>query len=395
MIDFEIAPLTEELRKMSHKHNENFIRNIVRYYDDYEHEHDEFKDEEIQAIRDHQAAMAKFRLENKDMKSERMGLGSVILGEEGSWGAPMFTGGASRTALGNAAINAVATKEQKERFGKMHAAMAITEPCCGSDTASIQATAKLDVETNEWILNGEKIFVTAGNRCECVVVWATLDRSQGRPAIKSFVVEKSRPGITVSKLEHKLGIRASDTASIILEDCRIPYDNILGSPEIQPKGGFKGVMATFDATRPAVAAMALGTGRAALDFTKEKFEEEGFTFPYDRSPHELSAIQKDILDMEAQLDVSRLLIWRAGAMLDSGQRNSLEASSAKAKAGKAAGDVCQKCVALLGPLGYSREWLAEKFMRDCKITDLFEGTGQINMLVVARLILGFKRDMLK
>jgi acyl-CoA dehydrogenase len=141
--------------------------------------------------------------------------------------------------------------------------------------------------------------------------------------------------------------------------------------------------------------MALGTGRAALDFTKEKFEEEGFTFPYDRSPHELSAVQRDVLDMEAQLDVSRLLIWRAGAMLDSGQRNSREASSAKAKAGKAAGDVCQKCVALLGPLGYSREWLAEKFMRDCKITDLFEGTGQINMLVVARLILGFKRDMLK
>ena len=237
--------------------------------------------------------------------------------------------------------------------------------------------------------------MTAGQWSDAVVVWATLDRSKGRPAIKSFVVEKDRPGIKVSKLEDKLGIRASDTASIVLEDCRIPYDNILGSPEIKQKGGFKGVMKTFDATRPAVAAMALGVARAALEFTKKTLEEEGHSFPYDSGAHRLSAVQKAMLDMEANLEVARLLTYRAASMLDTGERNSLEASMAKAKAGRAATLVTQKCVELLGPRGYSCEWLVEKWMRDCKINDIFEGTGQIQMLIIARNILGFGRDKLK
>jgi len=274
--------------------------------------------------------------------------------------------------------------------------MAITEPCCGSDSAGIQTTAKLDEATNEWVLNGEKIFVTAADRCDIVVVWASLDRSMGRPAIKSFVVEKGTPGFTMTKLEHKLGIRASDTGSFSLEDCRIPYDNILGDPEIKVKsGGFKGVMLTFDMTRPTIAIMGVGVGRAALDFTKEKLEAEGYTFPYDRSINELSVVQKAILDMEANLEVARLLAWKAAAMLNKGLRNSLEASCAKAKAGRAATLVTQKCVELLGPLGYSQDWLIEKWMRDCKINDIFEGTGQIQTLIIARTILGFSRDMLK
>ena len=275
--------------------------------------------------------------------------------------------------------------EQKARFGAKFAAMAITEPGAGSDTAAITTTAKLDPETNEWILNGEKIFVTSGYHSEAVVVWATLDRSQGRAAIKSFVVEKGTPGMTVTKLEHKLGIRASDTASIVLQDCRIPHDNILGSAEItERKEGLGGAMATFDATRPGVAAMAIGVARASLEFTKEKLEGEGYTFPYDVSQHKLNYVQKTMMEMEANLDVARLLNWRAASMLDDGLRNSLEASIAKAKAGRAATLVTQKCVELLGPLGYSREWLVEKWMRDSKITDIFEGTGQIQMLVIAR-----------
>jgi len=228
-----------------------------------------------------------------------------------------------------------------------------------------------------------------------VVVWATLDKSQGRPAIKSFVVEKGTPGFTLSKLEHKLGIRASDTAAMVLEDCRIPYDNILGSPEIMPEGGFKGVMKTFDNTRPLVAAMALGVARAALDFTKAKLEESGFTFPYDRSRYELSEVQRAVLDMEANLEAARLLTWRAASMLDTGERNSLEASMAKAKAGRAGTLVTQKCVELLGPLGYSTDWLVEKWMRDVKINDIYEGTGQVQMLIIARTILGFGRELLK
>ncbi len=274
--------------------------------------------------------------------------------------------------------------------------MAITEPGCGSDTSAVATTAKLDPETKEWIINGEKIFVTSGKRCDAVVVWATLDKSKGRAAIKSFVVEKFRKGCTLTKLEHKLGIRASDTASIVFEDCRIPYDNILGSPEIkESRGGQVGVLATFDATRPSVAAQGIGVGRAALEFTKEKLEEAGYTFPYDRGIHSLSAVQKEILDMEANLEAARLLVWQAASLLDKKQRNSLESSMGKAKAGRAITQICQRCVALLGPPCYSRDWLVEKWMRDCKINDIYEGTGQIQMLVVCRQILGFNRSQLK
>ena len=397
MIDFTIAPLTKDLMKLYRKHGQ-VTRHLSRYYDEYEHEHDDLKPEDVEIVKQHQKELLAMMANPDGIKAERMFLQRVMMAmASGGGGLPASSGarGLGR-GLGNAAINAVATEEQKARFGNMFAAMAITEPCCGSDSAAIQTTAKLDPETNEWIINGEKIFVTSGYYCEAVVVWASLDRSKGRPAIKSFVIEKDRPGITVTKREKKLGIRSSDTAVIVLEDCRIPYDNILGSPEIQEKkGGFKGVMATFDATRPGVAAGAINNAAASLEFTKEVLEKEGYTFPYDRGYHSLNAVQKDILEMEAMIEASKYLIWRAADLLDERKPNNLEASMAKAKAGKAASIVCQKCVDILGPLGYSRELLSEKWMRDCKISDLYEGTGQINMLIVARRILGFNRDQLK
>ncbi|MBW2061763.1 MAG: acyl-CoA dehydrogenase family protein [Deltaproteobacteria bacterium] len=395
MIDFEIAPLTREVIKKTRQFGQEVTRKIARHYDEYEHEHEELTDEEIKRIKEHQLSILKM-MQGTDKPSEKPGLSGVIMREANSWGDQSAASGAGTLGLGNAAINAVATDDQKKRFGHLFAAMAITEPGAGSDTASIQTTAKLDPNTNEWIINGEKIFVTSGRRCEAVVIWATLDKSRGRAAIKSFVVEKTRPGITVTKNEKKLGIRASDTVSILLEDCRIPYDNILGSPEVKErKKGLGGAMATFDATRPGVAASAIGIARAALEFTKAKLEQEGYTFPYDRGLHSLSAVQRDFLEMEANLDAARFLIWRAAGMMDRRLRNSKEASMSKAKAGKAATLVCQRCVDILGPLGYSCDWLAEKWMRDCKITDLYEGTGQINTLIVARHILGFTRHELK
>jgi len=391
MIDFSFTPKTLKAKKMAREDAE-YLRSIARYYDD--HEHEELKEDEIKKIKEENDNNAKVMAESGP--GDGFFLSMIVLGEERSAGDPMLGGAASSTGLGNAAINAVATPEQKARFGHLYCAMAITEPGFGSDTAAVSTTAKLDTATNEWIINGEKIFVTAGKRCEAVVVWATLDKSKGRAAIKSFVIEKFRKGMTLTKLEHKLGIRASDTASLVFEDCRIPFDNILGSPEVKTaKAGQAGVFATFDATRPAVASMALGVARAAMEFTKEKLEEAGYTFPYDRGVHSLSAVQKEVLDMEANLDVARLLVWQSAAMLDKALRNSLESSMGKAKAGRAATLVCQKCVSLLGPLGYSREWLAEKWMRDCKINDIFEGTGQIQMLVVCRQILGFTRNQLK
>jgi len=352
------------------------------------------------------------REEAKKKKAEKTGgqpmVMTAVLSEEGSWGDAGIGLCRPGTGLGGAAINAVGTSEQKRRFFQPFTegppkwgAMAITEANAGSDTAAITTTAVRDGD--EWVLNGEKIFVTSGKMaCQesdgWVVVWATIDKSAGRAGIKSFVVEKGTPGMTVAKLEDKLGIRASDTATVVFEDCRIPLDNILGSPDVQKKGttkGFKGVMATFDATRPAVAASAIGIGRAALDFTKEKLAEEGVEIRYGVSPYQMTAVEKDIHSMEANLKAARLLTWRACWMIDRKERNSLEASMAKAKAGLAVTHICQKAVELMGPLGYSRDYLLEKWMRDCKINDIFEGTGQINMLIVARNILQYKRDMLK
>ena len=158
-----------------------------------------------------------------------------------------------RQGLGNAAIAAVANEEQLKRFKGKWAAMAITEPGTGSDSANIRTTAVKDGD--HYVLNGEKIYVTSGQRADCVVVWATLDRSVGRAAIKSFVVEHGTPGMDVTRLEHKLGIKASDTAAITFTDCRVPAENLLGTPEIDVQKGFAGVMETFDNTRPLVATM--------------------------------------------------------------------------------------------------------------------------------------------
>jgi acyl-CoA dehydrogenase len=291
-----------------------------------------------------------------------------------------------RQGLGQAAIAAVADEEQLQRFGGRWAAMAITEPEAGSDSASIRTTARLDGD--EYVLNGEKIYVTSGDRAELIVVWATLDRSQGRGAIKSFIVERNNPGLHLDRLEHKLGIRASDTAAFRLEDCRVPQENLLGSPEIETKRGFAGVMQTFDNTRPLVAGMAVGLAKACLERTRELLEEAGVAIDYDAPEHVQSAAAAEFMAMEADWEAARLLTMQAAWMADNRKPNSLQASMAKAKAGRTGTDVALRCVALCGAVGLGEHELLEKWARDAKILDLFEGTQQIQLLIVARQLLG-------
>ncbi len=291
-----------------------------------------------------------------------------------------------RQGLGQAAIAAVANEEQLQRFGGKWAAMAITEPEAGSDSAAIRTTARL--EGDEYVLNGEKIYVTSGDRADLIVVWATLDRSQGRAAIKSFVVERDNPGLKLDRLEHKLGIRASDTANFFLTDCRVPKESLLGDPEIVLKGGFSGVMQTFDNTRPLVAGMAVGVARACLEQTREHLEEAGIEIDYDAPPHGLNAAAAEFIAMEADWEAARLLTLQAAWMADNKKPNSLQASMAKAKAGRMGTDVALRCVALCGAAGYGEGELLEKWARDAKILDLFEGTQQIQLLIIARLLLG-------
>jgi acyl-CoA dehydrogenase len=418
MIDFQAPSVIQRNVEMLKMVAENMMRPVARRCDEQEHEKPWDYINMVWEFQKASGGFSGFGKPKKDKpKDEKQGkrppIGNMLLVhvvEMMSWGDAGIYLCTPDAALAGAAIQAVGTPEQKERFltrfveGKPKwGAMAITEAGAGSDTAAIQCTATLDPETNEWILNGEKIFVTSGLMAGqesdgIVVVWATVDRSAGRAGIKSFVVEQGTPGMTVTKVEDKMGIRASDTATIVLDECRIPYENILGSPEVHDRTktkGFKGAMQTFDASRPAVAASAIGVGRAALEFVKEELKKNDVEIPYGLPRHKLTAVQRDVLAMEAQLKAAWLLTLRAVWMADMKMNNPAEASMCKAKAGEAVTWITQKAVELMGPLGYSRKLLLEKWMRDAKINDIFEGTGQINKLIIARRILGFRSAQLK
>jgi acyl-CoA dehydrogenase len=331
----------------------------------------------------------------KDKKTIRNGgnLATVLGTIEMCWGDVGLLLSMPRQGLGNAAIASVANDEQLTRLAGKWAAMAITEPDCGSDSAAIRTTAVQDGD--EYVLNGEKIFVTSGERADAVVVWATLDRDKGRAAIKSFVVEKGTPGFELVRLEHKLGIRASDTAHFRLDNVRVPRENLLGDPEINVERGFAGVMQTFDNTRPLVAAMAVGVAKAALEEIRRLLTEAGLTIDYDHAGPRQPAAVATFIELEADYEAAYLLTLEAAWMADNARPNSLHASMAKAKAGRSATDIALRCVELAGSLGYSENSLLEKWARDAKILDIFEGTQQIQQLIVARRLLGKSSSELK
>jgi acyl-CoA dehydrogenase len=402
MIDFELEPQVVERLKMYHGVAKQVMRPLSHQYDENEHQKPtEYYNLVWSASSSADVQLGRSSGEKADTPKEPKlrNFLTVVTTEELCWGDAGLFISTPNPGLGGAAIQAAGTPEQKERFLKRFregkpkwGAMAITEPGCGSDSAAVATTATRDGD--HWVINGTKIFCTSGKMAAdesegLIVVWATVDKSAGRAGIKPFIVDHHTPGMTVVRVENKMGIRASDTAAIVFDNCRIPFDHILGSPEVKREGGFKDVMATFDATRPIVAAMALGVGRAALDFVRDFLKEQKISVRYGISPRRLTALERDFMEMEVQLKAARLLTWRAAWMLDVGKRNNLEASMAKAKAGLAVTQITQKAVELLGPLGYSRELLVEKWMRDAKINDIFEGTQQINMLIVARRILDY------
>jgi acyl-CoA dehydrogenase len=335
------------------------------------------------------------RRDTSEDKGNRNGtnMSSVLSIMGACWGDVAMVLSMPRQGLGDAAIASVANDEQLERFGKLWASMAITEPGFGSDSSKVSTTAVRDGD--DYIINGEKIYVTAGGRSDAVVVWATLDKSKGRAAIKSFVVPKDTPGCEVERLEHKLGIRASDTATIRFTDCRVPAANMLGSADIEDDKGFAGVMQTFDNTRPLVAGMAVGVARAALDEIEDLLSEAGVEVDYDRPAYAQHAAAAAFLQMEADWEAAYLLTLESTWMADNRKPNSLQASMAKAKAGRTAVDITLRCVELAGAYGYSENSLLEKWARDSKILDIFEGTQQIQQLIVARRLLNKSSTELK
>jgi acyl-CoA dehydrogenase len=417
-IEFESPKSITQMQVMLKTVADEMMRPRSRYFDEHEHEipweYIEFMHMAMKA-----AGGASLAPRENGRKSEgqekRPPIGYQMIAaqiESLCWGDVGMYHCLPGGGLGAAAVFAAGTSEQKEKFlarfndeKPTFAAMCITEAGAGSDNSAIRTRAILDEKTNEWVINGEKIFVTGGDKSFTeyeklgkgfIVVWATIDPDAGRKGMRGFVVEGGTPGVKITKLEHKMGIRVSDTAAISLVDARVPFDHILGSATVEKDTtGFKGAMATFDATRPLVAASGVGVARAALEFLKEKLAENGVEIRYGLPRQKLTSIERDVIDMDIMLKSAWLMVVKAVWLADHKKGNALEASMSKVKAGDSCTKITQKVVEILGPLGYSREFLAEKWFRDAKITDIYEGTGQINRLVVARQILGYSGKELR
>lgn len=398
-INLELPGKLQAVVTKTHQGVAELVRPIARKYDLKEHAYPVELDTLISMFEGaaesyNFAGASELRgAEKTDANHNGANMSALMQTLEAAWGDLAMMLSIPYQGLGNAAISAVATDEQLERLGRVWAAMAITEPDFGSDSAAVSTTARLDGD--EYVINGEKIYVTAGSRATHIVVWATLDKSAGRAAIKSFVVPREHPGVTVERLEHKLGIKGSDTAVIRFDNARVPKDNLLGKPEIEVGKGFSGVLETFDNTRPIVAAMAVGVARASLEEIRKILTEAGVDIDYDRPAHAQSAAAAEFLRMESDWEASYLLSLRAAWQADNRIPNSKEASMSKAKAGRMATDVTLKVVELAGTTGYSEQTLLEKWSRDSKITDIFEGTQQIQQLIVARRLLGLSSAELK
>ena len=384
MIDFTLSEKDEKVLAAV-KEEALVCRKYARYFDEHE---EEFAPAELPEAKDFRNPFA--LLAKRDELDSSMGVMSMLVTAGQTWGDYTVRMRRGTGGLGNAALRASGTPAQQSRWGGKTLAMAITEPGCGSDSKAVQTTAALD--GGQWVLNGEKIFVTTGCRADGVVVWATIDKQAGRAGIKSFIVMKGTPGFEVTHKEKKLGIRADDTAAYVFRDCRIPRDHLLGGDESIPKegaGGFKGVMKTFNLTRPAVAAIGLGIAQAALDFTRDSLAAEGIEVDWNAGTHARSAAQQELVEIEADIEAAMLDVLHATWLSGEAKPNNLEASISKAKGGEIARTATQRCLALLGSLGISQDFLIEKWFRDCRITDIYEGTGQIQRLIIARDILGY------
>ena len=270
--------------------------------------------------------------------------------------------------------------------GETVTAIAMTEPGAGSDLQGIRTSATRDGD--DYVVNGSKTYITNGQTADLVIVAVKTDATLGARGTSLILVEADRPGYARGRNLDKIGMHSQDTSELFFNDVRVPAANLLGSPEIDTKQGFAGAMATFDNTRPLVASMAVGCARASLDLTRDLLEQAGVVIDYDRPAQSQSAAAATFLRLEADWEGAKLLMMQAAWMADNRKPNSLEASMAKAKAGRVGSDVTLSCVQLCGTLGYSEAELLEKWSRDSKILDIFEGTQQIQQLIIARRLLG-------
>jgi butyryl-CoA dehydrogenase len=273
---------------------------------------------------------------------------------------------------------------QKEKYlfsmasGEKLGCYALTEPGAGSDAGAIQTRATRS--GNDYVLNGQKIFTTSGSHADLAIVYAVTDPAQNKKGISAFLVEKNTPGFIVGKLEDKLGLRSSDTASLAFEDCRVPQANRLGAEG----EGFRIALATLDGGRIGIAAQALGIAQGCLEeslaYAKER---QQFGQPISN----FQAIQWMLADMATEIDAARLMIYRAAWLAQQGKTVTQEAAMAKVFASEAANRIAYKAIQIFGGYGYTKEFSVERFFRDARITTLYEGTSEIQRLVIARALL--------
>jgi acyl-CoA dehydrogenase len=393
-VDFELDETLTTVRDFVHAFAENTLRPLAREAD----EKGVLPPETIKQLGQLAGNRASVMPEESAAGATKKSIGTmmaVIGSEELAWGDPAVLLNIPGPGLAAPSIFAAGTAEQKQKFlvdifnvesdEPRFGALAVTEPQAGSDVSNVQTTAVRDGD--EWVLNGSKIYCTNGARSDIVVVNATVDKSLGRQGQKFFVIPKGTPGFKIGKIEKKMGLTASETAEFTLEDCRLPFDHILGGEAaLEPKGsGFKGTMKAFDSSRPSVAAMALGIGRAAYEYARDWVRAE---LPLTTSFPRKTVIEQKLGQMKRELEAARGLVWRSAWMADSKIPNSKEASMAKAYAPQAALRSCIGAIQVMGPEGYSKEHLVEKWFRDIKVYDIFEGTGQIQRVVISRKVLG-------
>lgn len=317
---------------------------------------------------------------------------TLIGAEEMAWGDASVLLSMPGPGLGGPPVLMTGTPEQRRRFlsvfeepGPRWGAYGLTEPGAGSDVSAIRTTCRKVEGSGDWILDGRKCYITNGARAEWVVIFATVDARLGRAGHRAFVVERGTPGFTVGKIEDKLGLRASETAELVLEECRVPGDHLLGGEEhYAGKEGFMAAMKTFDSTRPMVGSVAVGIARAALEAATDFVRRDYALFRHTPRYAQLAAL---LADDARRVDAARLLCWRAAWMADEGVPNAKEASMAKAYAAQAAMRVCADAVQILGAHGLESSRFVEKWYRDIKVFDIFEGTAQVQRVVIARRLL--------
>jgi alkylation response protein AidB-like acyl-CoA dehydrogenase len=395
-MDFSMTEEHVELQKWAREFAEKEIRPVAAEYDESE----EFPWPVIK-----KAAEAGLYSPDIYIQSQQdpSGLTLPLVMEEVFWGCAGIGLSIFGTGLPLSAVASVGTQEQlfewaPKMFGTADdpkvAAFAVTEPQAGSDVRSLRTRAVR--EGDEWVINGTKVFITNGQYADVYVVVATVDPDLGHRGQASFIISKDDPGIRPGKKEKKLGIRASDTSEVILDDCRIPVDRVLGGMEkLESKlerarkgestGRSSAALRTFEVTRPSVAIQAVGIARAALEFAID-YAKDRKTFGVTISEHQ--SIQNKLAEMATEIEASRLLVHKAAWLAVNGQPfTKAEGSMSKMKASETAVWVAEQAVQILGGYGYIKDFPVEKWYRDAKIYTIFEGTSEIQRMVVARALL--------